>query len=188
MCKEELKKYRKFNNPKEVYEWVNKNYTKEQLDAFDMNVDIDCPVSFIKGDSWKINKVIRVAGLKRAEEYFKDFHLLELQRQLLECLIPEDIVVSRYISLKEWLNLLKWTSRGKNYLKPDFFSTTLLKDDYSMEDIKKRRLCVDIYVPKGTKGTFLPEVNPQSPEFEILMPCNRIIKRLGFFKFLVEVD
>lgn len=56
-----------------------------------------------------------------------------------------------------------------------------------MEDIKRSRLVIKIRIPKGTFGTYLPEVNPKAPEFEILLPHHLKLKRIKWNTFEVIV-
>ncbi len=49
-------------------------------------------------------------------------------------------------------------------------------------------MIIKIIVPKGTKGVFLPEVNPGQPEFEVLFPHGTRLKRIGIDKYTIISD
>jgi hypothetical protein len=108
-----------------------------------------------------------------------------LQSFLNQCCLPEDIVVYRFVSWKELLFLWGKGTLGRSFYYPSFLSTTMLPDSYSMEDIKKSRYKIRLYVPKDAPATFLPEINPDKPEFEVLLAHSLMIKKIGYYEFLI---
>ena len=101
--------------------------------------------------------------------------------------IPQDIVVTRFVDLKEWWALLKGTVQGKAYEYKGFLSTTMLKKYFGMDDIKWGRLSIQIYIPKGTYGVYIPEVNNNAKEFEILISLGQKLKRIYCNKYAIII-
>ena len=110
----------------------------------------------------------------------------KLQAYLLKCHLPENIVVYRYVSWCEWLTICTNTFFRGEYVHPGFLSTTMLKNHYGMKAIKANRVTIRINVPKGTCGICLPEVNPQKPEYEVLLAHHCKVKKYGVFEYIIE--
>jgi len=175
--------YKRFKTPEEVVMWVHENYSHDQLDEFDMRKHIDDPIADWKGSSYRrINELIRA---DRWEEY-ENIDIAGLQKQLLNMTVADDICASRFVDFYEYCFLLIETRFRRVAEYKGFLSTTLLKNYYSMDDIKRNRITIDILIPKGTPGMFIPEVNPKRPEFEFLMPLGLHIRRLDIKTFLVD--
>ena len=56
-----------------------------------------------------------------------------------------------------------------------------------MDDIKWGRLSIQIYIPKGTHGVYLPEVNCNAKEFEILISPGQKLKRISCNKYALII-
>ena len=162
-----MEEYRSFATPDEVKEWVNNNYSIAELSdlSFDIsNPDNNVALFLYKGVGYRrMNKNVRKGGLT-------DERVAELQSLLLSKRIKESIEVERFVDFKEWIILLRKTSWGRIYEYPAFLSTTMLSKDYGIEDIAWRRHVVKIQIPQGTPGIYIPEINKDRPEFEILLP------------------
>ena len=109
--------------------------------------------------------------------------LPSLQNLLHSHLIPENLVVYRFVDWREFAILLWNTRLGQCYTYPGFLSTTLLKDHYNMEEIKRGRTIIELHVPEGCPGAYLPEVVTYNPEFEILFPHSCSIRRIRWRKY-----
>ncbi len=174
--------YREFSSPEEVYNWVNASYSPEQLYEFDCVNNQDTVVGDYKGGYYKyMNAYINLMGIEK----YDDYGTKNLQAALMRCSVPENIVVTRFVPVKEWLMLLRQTRRNKVHEYKCFLSTTLLKNNYSLDEIKHHRIPIKIYVAKGIPGMCIPEVNPEAPEFELLFPCKTKIKRVGLISFMI---
>ena len=175
-----MKNYRTFHTPSEVEEWVSQHYTTQEIDELTIQNDLESPLAYYKGNGFKcINYTIR----KGYPDSRDPIDLPRLQRILYEYSIPEDLLVYRFVDLRE-LFILLWNTRfGRHYSYPGFLSTTLLWDHYSMEDIKNGRTIIEFYVHTGCPGTYLPEVKKEPPEFEILFPHHCAIRRIGWRKY-----
>ncbi len=172
-----MSEYREFSVPEDVAEWVEKHYSKSELDQFDIKLNPESTLAEYKGSAYcRINEYVR----RRIENQQEDFDIVGLKRLLCSKKVPESIIVYRYVSLKEWWVLFKGTMNRKKFTYPSFLSTTMLKSYYSMEEIKKNRLAVKIFIPQGTPGTYLPEVNSKMPEYEILMPYHLSLKKISW--------
>lgn len=172
-----MTEYKEFSVPEDVAEWVEKHYSKSELEQFDINLNPDSTLSCYKGNAYRyINECVR----RRIENQQKDFDIVGLKRLLCSKKIPESIIVYRYVCLKEWWRLFKGTMNRKKFTYPSFISTTMLKSYYSIKAIKKKRFAIRILIPKGTPGTYLPEVNPKMPEYEILMPYHLSLKKISW--------
>ena len=99
--------------------------------------------------------------------------------------LDESVITYRYVCGKELIALVKGTLFKRIYKYPGFLSTSLLPNHYSMDDIKRKRLLIKILVPKGTYGIIVPEIVPERPEYELLMPCGLYIKRLCLKEYMV---
>ncbi len=138
------------------------------------------PLADYKGGLYGVmNERVRL----RLEVYQSDYDIIGLQRLLLSKKICEPICVFRFVSFKEFWILWRSTFFGKEFEYPAFLSATLLKHHFCMNDIKKNRIPIVIYIPQGTYGTYIPEVNPDRPEFEILLPYRLKIRRLSWNKY-----
>ena len=176
-----MKRYAQYptlSSPEDVDLWVARCYTEEELDELSAAYSQDSPLANYKGGlSHHMNAIARVHG--EAEG------VADLQKLLLSKTIREPIAVYRFVCFGELLRLWWYTQRNKLYEYPHFLSTTLLKNHYSMENIKRNRLPIMIGIPQGIPGTFLPEVNPEQPEFEILLPHHLQVSRISWNKYVI---
>ena len=176
-----MENYYKFNTVQEVEEWVLKTYTNEELNELCVN-NIESPLFFYKGNGYNfMNECIRAGFIGTCEEV----DIKGLQDLLLSKTINESIQVYRFVDLKESYILWKNTRKNREYDYPSFLSTTLLKNQYSMENIKRNRYAISILIPKGTPGTFIPEVNRDFPEYEVLFPHHTKLRKKGWRLFEV---
>lgn len=58
-----------------------------------------------------------------------------------------------------------------------------MQKHYSMEKIRKGKISIAIRKSQGTPGTYLPETNDNSPEYEVLLPCHFKLKRVNCHTF-----
>lgn len=162
-----MEEYRSFNTPEEVKEWVNNNYSIAELSDLSFNIsnpENNVSLFLYKGVGYKrMNENVRKGNL--TNEW-----VAELQKLLLSKRIKESIEVERFVDFKEWIILVRKTRRRRVFEYPAFLSTTMLSKDYGIDDIACRRHIIKIQIPQGTPGTYIPEVNKDRPEFEILMP------------------
>ncbi|MBQ9842001.1 MAG: hypothetical protein IJO42_02705 [Clostridia bacterium] len=172
--------YRAFVSLEEVAQWVAQCYTPKELMELSALINSDTPLADYKGGLYRVmNQYLRL----HCETYQSDYDIVGLQKFLLSKRLCESVAAFRFVCVKE-LWALWWNTRfGKEYEYPSFLSTTLLKNHYSMNDIKKSRIAIAIYMPQGTCGTYLPEVNSDKPEFEILLPYRLKIRRLSWNKY-----
>ena len=174
--------YRSFSSPKEVEEWVNRTYSKQELQDLTREYNPESPLFDYKGNAYRVIN----AMLRRGYMESQDYNISSLQAVLKSKSIPENILVYRYVSMQELLTLHWYTICDKEYLYPSFLSTTLLKDFYSMDSIKRCRFAIKLLVMKGSHGTYIPEINPDLPEYEILFPFHVKLKHLHWNLFLVD--
>ena len=175
--------YKKFNSPQEVSIWVASNYSEAEIFQLDVRKNIASPLGDYKGNAYrKINYIIRHGGERNQELY----DIEGIQSLLHSHKIPENIMAVRYVDLHEFLILLWNTRWHRTYIHPQFLSTTLLKDAFSMDYLKKWRIPINIQIPQGTYGAFLPEVIPDNPEFEVLLPYRMLITRIKFNLYHIE--
>lgn len=180
--------YKRFTSPEDVKTWVSSHYTQKQLDEFDMNLHMDGPISDYKGSGYRaMNEIIR-AGAKYGitELNSAGYDILGLQGQLMKMKTPENIIATRFINMKELLIIRKATCFGKAMIYNGFLSTTLLKEYYSMDDKKHGRIPISLFIPVGTPGMYLPEVNPNCPEYEFLLPYGVKLKHIGNMKYIIQ--
>lgn len=177
-----MNQYRSFSSPKEVEAWISRTYSKLELQDLTRESNPDSPLFDYKGNAYKvINTMLRNGSMQS-----QDYDISGLQTLLKSKTIPENIQVYRYVDLRELLTLHWHTVCGKEYLYPSFLSTTLLKDFYSMDNIKRCKFAIMLLVMKGSHGTYIPEINPDLPEYEILLPYHIKLKRLHWNLFLVD--
>lgn len=175
-----MKNYRIFHTPSEVEVWVQQHYTTQEIDELTVQNDLDSPLAYYKGNGFKcINYTIR----KGYPDSRDPIDIPGLNQLLHKYKIPDDLMVYRFVDWIEFFVLLWNTRFGKSFSYPGFLSTTLLKDHYSMEDIKNGRAIIELHVHAGCPGTYLPEVRRERPEFEILFPHHCSIRRIGWRKY-----
>jgi hypothetical protein len=178
----DMTQFRRFISPSEVEFWVKQNYTNDDLSELSAKENIESTLCYYKGGASKfINSLIR----QGCGDYMDMLDLSALQGQLMKYKIQERIVVYRFVDFKEFLILHKKTLFGQKYAYPEFLSTTLLKDQYSMDEIKHGRFVIELFIEKQTHGAYLPEVVRQNPEFEVLFPHHTYLKRLNWKRFYV---
>ncbi len=183
MKKDKLKGFRIFNIPEEVVEWTNDHYTDQELESLDIKNNLNIPLADYKGSGYHgMNEYIRLGYIENQEV----FDIKGLQNFLNTKILKDSIQVYRFVDAKELVTLWWNTRRNKQYFYPGFLSTTLLKEHYSMPYIREKRVAITIKIPKGTHGTYVAEVNPKMPEYEILLPYHTKLKRIGFMTFEVE--
>ncbi len=175
-----LKMYKVFKNPKDVESWVNNHYDDQSLKEVSV-LPFDTykrALNLYKGlGSKKINSLLRK---DQSDEYIE-----ELIQLIGKFEIDENIVVTRFVDFNEWRILVKETMRGKIYKYKGFLSTTMLKKYFAMDDIKRCRIAIQIYIPKGTNGVYLPEVNLDAKEYEILITPGQKIQKVSWNKYLI---
>lgn len=177
--------YKKFATPRDVDEWVRENYTEEQLRSLDVKTNPTSPLYDYKNSGYKkINELVR-KGYANNKDLFD---IPAIQEFLTKCVIPEDVRVYRFVSLKELIILEIKTIFGKDYQYPTFLSTTLLKGYYAMSEIRKNKIAIEILADKSARGTYIPEVNPQYPEFEVLFAHSCSLVRDGFRRYRLLAD
>ncbi len=182
--REKLRSYRRFTTPSDVFEWVGTHYSQDELDQFDVKKNPGHPLTWYKGGLYKdINTVIRRGWI----DSYSTVDIDAIQEQLLQMHIAENITVTRFTSFKEYGYLYWHTMFRKTLEYPGFLSTTMLKDNYAMDEIRRWRIPISIYIPAGAPGMYLPEVNPSSPEYEILLPYHTKIQRITSDKYIVSV-
>lgn len=172
--------YKNFSNSQEVREWVLDNYSCAELDEVDVTKNKDTPLYDYKGGFYRIMNEYLRGGF---EEEQTEYDIKGLQTFLKSRWITENIEVYRYVGIGEFLSLIKGTRRRQLYEYPCFLSTTMLKNEFSMQEIKEHRLCIRIRIPNGTEGTYIQEVNPYMPEYEILIPYRKKLKRINLFTY-----
>ncbi|MBE7058991.1 MAG: hypothetical protein E7387_07865 [Ruminococcaceae bacterium] len=144
---------------------------------------METPLADYKGNGYHgINKYIRLGCIENQDV----FDINGLQAFLTSKTLKDSIKVFRFVDFRELVVLLWNTRKNKVYTYPGFLSTTLLKEYYSMSYIRQKRVAISIRIPKGTHGTYVAEVNPKMPEYEILLPYHTKLKRIGFMTFEVE--
>ena len=183
MKKDKLKGFRIFNIPEEVVEWTNDHYTDQELESLDIKNNLNTPLADYKGSGYHgMNEYIRFGCIDDQDV----FDIKGLQSFLSSKKLKDSVQVYRFVDVRE-LVILLWNTRGnKVYEYPGFLSTTLLKEYYSMSYIRQKRVAISIRIPKGTHGTYVAEVNPKMPEYEILLPYHTKLKRIGIMTFEVE--
>lgn len=117
--------YRKLSTPEDVEQWVKLNYSDDEiLEITEYRNDIEFPLLWYKGDGYKqINGALRKCQTKKTE----DFDIPKIQRFLNSKVIMDDIVVYRFVGLRELLKLLANTTRNREYTYPSFLSRRYLK-------------------------------------------------------------
>lgn len=183
MKKDKLERFRIFNIPEEVIEWTNVHYTDQELKSLDIKNNLNSPLADYKGSGYRgMNEYIRLGCINDQDV----FDIKGLQSFLSSKELKDSIQVYRFVDVRELMILLWNTRRDKVYEYPGFLSTTLLKLYYGMSYIRDRRVAINIRIPKGTHGTYIAEVNPKLPEYEILLPYHTKLKRIGFMTYEVE--
>ena len=175
-----MKEYRCFSNPEEVDKWVENFYTNEELK--ELGEDKIFALLFYKGIGYNyMNNCVR-HGITNPEDVVD---IESLQELLLSKRIKEAIEVCRFVDFNELKILWRNTAGKRVYEYPAFLSTTLLRDYYSMDNIKRGRFPITIKIPEGVRGTYLPEINPYMPEYEILLSHHTKMRRISLFVFEV---
>lgn len=179
-----------FKTEADVEDWAKQNYSEEQLCRLKVsrtfNSKVPWALAAYKGNlSEKINGILRDDPCKiETDERLKEF-----QDLICSYSIPTEVTVYRFVSSKEYCWLDSATRFGKICVYNGFLSTTLLGDRYrELYSRVHRRILIQIDVPKGTKGTYLPEVNPDMPEFEVLFPHGTRLKKVWFNKYTIVSD
>ena len=176
--------YKKFRTPDEVDQWVHSSYSEKELLETDVHYDTTIqPLKQYKGEyCYIMNEYIR----KGYADIQKDYDIRGLQNFLQSRTIKDSIEAYRFISLKEWCYLFAKTRCHSELPYPSFLSTTLLKEYFSMEQIKNQSpIAITIRIPKGAAGTYICEANPERPEYEYLLPYYTKIKRISLKTFEV---
>ena len=174
-----------FQTPKEINDWICFSYTKQELLETDVKHTNIQALAEYKGGLYRVmNEYLRM-GIENIQQ---EYDIQDLQLFLQSRTIQESIIAYRFISIKEWCWLLWKTCCHKKTVYPAFLSTTLLKEYYSMDEIKRNRFVVEIKIPKGANGTYICEVNPNLPEYKVLLPHHTRMKRVGFKSFEVVLN
>ena len=174
----------------DVANWVKHNFSEKEFQGFKKfpidSPEVPCALVAYKGNLYKnINTYLRKnpSGIETNEK------LGELQKYILKNSIPTDITVFRYVSFEEVVWLAAKTQWGTTCSYNGFLSTTLLQERYrELHSEVHRRVVIEIQVPKGAKGIYLPELNPAMPEFEVLFPHGTRLKYNGPNKYKILTE
>lgn len=177
-----MAQFRIFQMPEDVSNWASIHFSASQMSDFDVKKHIDSGLADYKGGYYKIINLYLRAGSEKCNGYDVE----GLQNQLLKCKLPDNITAYRYVCIREWISIRCKTLWNKTYIYPTFLSTTLLPKYYGMPEIKWGRVKLKILLPRGTRGMYIPEVNPNMPEFEVLLPHHTHIKSRGFCSYIVD--
>lgn len=163
--------------------FIKNNYTQEQINTIaEYSGNVDSPLFEYKGGYYRhFNQLIRA----KAEQNQTDYDIMGLNAFLSSFSVNTNLITYRYVSFKEYITLFRSTLFKHTYEYPCFLSTTLIDTLYSMDEIKYKRILIKILIPKGTKGVILPEVNPERPEFELLLPYRLKLKRIAVKTFMI---
>ncbi len=177
-------KYIEIKTEAELEAWINRNYTKTQLDYLKASVNnVDSPLFFFVGEGYRrINRKLRNSPQQEND----DFRIDELKRIVSSFSVSENIITYRYVDKNEYRCFRRKTAFKRTYVYPCFCSTTLIKDLYSIDEIKCNRRVIKIYIPKCTQCVYIPEAVENSPEYELLLPYHTKFKRLDINSFIVE--
>lgn len=168
--------FRQFTSPTELHNWASSVYSQNALDKFNLNKQSICsPLSYYAGSfSAQINHFLRRGILESPH-----FHHEVLQNDLLQCVVPENIVVYRFLNGRE---LLRWrinTCFGRKYVNSGFVSTTFLPHLFNGQS-RSAGFVVKIFVPKGTYGMYITELSDAPvKEYEFLIPHHSSFVRRG---------
>lgn len=179
-----MEKYTKLKNKEELDNWLNRNYTKEQMDYLQSEANNpESSLFFYYGEGYRIyNRYLR----KRLENQQKDYDIVGLRKLICSFSTVENLVVYRYINADEFRFLRKSTFMNKECEYPSFMSTTLVKELYNVTDVMHRRILIKIYIPKGSPGMYIPDpLFANSFEYEFLLPYRIKLKRIGYKKFMI---
>lgn len=179
-----------FRTEEDVTNWVNQNYSEKELQRLNIfpaaSSEVPRALIAFKGISYKaINEYLR----KNPDGTETNEKLCEFQNCILERCIPTDVTVYRYVTFKEelWLNFS--TQRGKICSYHGFLSTTLLEQRYrELHPEIQGRSVIEIQVPKGANGVYLPEVNPTKPDFEVIFPHKTKLECIGVNKYKIVAE
>lgn len=175
-----MRKFMEFETPEGLSEWAFSVYKQDLLDKFDLNkVSLDSPLAnYTNSFSHQINDALRRDILKGSR-----FKYEYLQADLLQCIVPENIVAYRYL---DWKELLLWwlhTLFSSKYTNCGFVSTTLLPEDFNGQ-AKRNGFLIKIFVPKGTRGMYITDLNEASVvEYEFLIPHHSRFAKRSMFVF-----
>ena len=175
----------RFTTLESVSDWLKLHYTQEDLVNIANEVqDDESALSEYKGNySRVINNYVRNGQENNQTEY----GIMKMQEFLISRTIDDDIEVHRFVSMAELFELWKNTIKGRVYKYPCFLSTTMLKENYSMMEKRRCRVAISIRIRKGTFGTYIPEINSELPEFEILMPYRLKIKKINLITYEIII-
>lgn len=167
---------KEFDLPEEVDAWAVSSYSEEYVKRYSY-FNSRSPLNDYKGACYKNMNALLMRGDTQCATEGHDIQ--GLQDMLLSDSLPNSIVTYRFVSLKELLHIFVGTIFDRIYTVPIFYSTTLLKEDFAMEDIKRGRFVITILAPKGSHGRYVPEVNPGRREYEVLFAHGIKLKRLS---------
>ena len=178
-----MDKYTKLKTVEDLNNWLSRNYTKEQLEYIQAEANNpDSPLYFYFGEGYRAyNRCLR----KNLEKSQTDYDIEGLQKMICSFSTTENLVAYRYISKDEFSVLTQNTYSKKEYVYPCFMSTTLLNKLYNVQQIIQGRKLIKIYIPKGTHGMYIPDIFPDSPEYEFLLPYRIKLKRKWLKSFIV---
>ncbi|GEM_PF-1597964 len=169
---------KEFYSPEEVDAWAVSCYSEEYVKKYSY-FNSNSPLNDYKGALYKNMNASLMQGVTKRTT------VKGLQDMLLSDSLPNSIVTYRFVSLKELLHIFVGTIFDRIYTVPIFWSTTLLKEDYAMGDIKNGRFLITILAPEGSHGRYVPEVNPDRREYEVLFAHNIKLKKLSPLSYCI---
>lgn len=183
----------------EVKEWGRIHYGEWLVDMQSQKNIPKSPVEFFfryysQGIDFAFNRALRSeCDIEKycKESFIKPEMFYDAICEMEKHPIPEDIVVFRYVEMKLWYSMLKWSgikkiSKNPTIFDKGFMSTTLTPElVHSQERHLGKFIKLKIYVPEKTPCAFLELISDMN-ENEVLFPPNtklRVLSRPGLFNW-----
>lgn len=184
-------KYKKFHFPDEIYSWYIKYKSYFPSDNDNDKEFLQAINYYTASANPLFNNLLRY-NTKLDSDNFIYPYIIKMINKLSTYQIPDNIVVYRYISkglLKEMCPSYP-PRTGMVIHDKGFMSTTLIRESVnSYRDGRNQNILLVIYVPSGTKGTYVGHLKDTLTEYEVILAPNtklHIDNRFPFFNCYFE--
>lgn len=178
--------YKEFHFPDETHSWYIKYKSHFPSDNDNDKEFLQAINYYTASANPLFNNLLRYNAKLESDDFIYPY-IIKMIDKLPTYQIPDNIVVYRYISkglLKE-MCLSYPPKKGMIITDNGFMSTTLIRESVnSYRDGRNQHILLVIYVPSGTKGTYVGHLKDTLTEYEVILAPNTKLHIDNKFPFL----
>lgn len=183
--------YKEFHFPDETHSWYIKYKSHFPSDNDNDKEFLQAINYYTASANPLFNNFLRYNTKLESDDFIYPY-IIKMIDKLPTYQIPDNIVVYRYISKQLLKEMCPSYPPKKGMIITDngFMSTTLIRESVnSYRDGRNQNILLIIYVPSGTKGTYVGHLKDTLTEYEVILAPNtklHIDNKFPFFNCFFE--